>query len=435
MRPPATTHERFVAGLISLTCKEHLPRSTRFASPRQFHCPRDARRSLLETKKRTLQIANNYRSITTTNKSYPVTNGILPPTEINEINRKSTFNQQVFHQSIALSRSRMNDATELRCALFNAEGSLQTPETRLTKADVAQRYGIHGRDLRNVDLISEGIPYVLVRPSTIFLSIFTLRLLIQSNRVLLFLLDSEDGGVKIQDVFEHDLQSKLRADQGSGTMSSLPFEQRVLDAALASVTAMLEAEHLLIRGEVEKHLRESKQEHGVHSALHELLENGKRLETVEQRARQVRSALQEVLNNDEDLAAMYLTDRQAGRPHAIADHQEVEYLLEAYYKNADAIAESAHALVGDVNRTARVIQSMLDVRRNQIMVFEAQLEVWMLGFAVSTFVAGLFGMNVVNYLEDSATAFAFLASACAMGTVLISRYGMRRLGAVRKMQL
>lgn len=218
-------------------------------------------------------------------------------------------------------------------------------------------------------------------------------------------------------------------------MSSLPFELRVLDAALASVTAMLESEHLLIRREVEKHLRESKQEDGVHSALHELLENGKRLETIEQRARQVRSALQEVLNNDEDLAAMYLTDREAGKPHAIADHQEVEYLLEAYYKNADAIAESAHALVGDVNRTARVIQSMLDVRRNQIMVFEAQLEVWMLGFAVSTFVAGLFGMNVVNYLEDSATAFAFLASASAMGTVLISRYGMRRLGAVRKMQL
>lgn len=329
----------------------------------------------------------------------------------------------------------MNDATELRCAIFDADGRLQTPETSHTKAHIAQQYGIDGRDLRNVDLLSEGIPHILVRPSTIFLSIFTLRVLIQSNRVLLFHLETEDGEMKIQYVFEHDLQSRIHANHGSGTMSSLPYELRVLDAALASVTAMLEAEHVIIREAVGQHLRESKQENGVHSALHELLENGKRLVTIEQRARQVRSALQQVLNNDEDLAAMYLTDSQGGKTHAVSDHQEVEYLLEAYYKNADAIAESASALVDEVNRTARVIQSMLDVRRNQIMIFEAQLEVWMLGFAVSTFVAGLFGMNVVNYLEDSAVAFVFLGVGCAMGTMLISRVWMRRLRGVQKLKL
>ncbi|CAL5873828.1 uncharacterized protein PFLUO_LOCUS8111 [Penicillium psychrofluorescens] len=329
----------------------------------------------------------------------------------------------------------MNDGTELRCALFDANGSLVSPETRMTKSDVAKQYGIDMRDLRNADLVSEGSPHILIRPSTIFISIFSLRLLIQSDRVLLFLLDSESDDVKMQDIVEQNLQSRIRTDPMSDAMPSLPYELRVVDAALASVTAVLEAEHLLLREEVGQRLRDSQREEGVHSALRELLEHRKKLVTIEQRARQVRSALQEVLNNDEDLATMYLSDQRAGKPHAIADHQEVEYLLEAYYKNADAIAESSNALGGNASRTAGAIESMLDVRRNQILIFEAQLEIWTLGFAVPTFVAGLFGMNVINYFEESAPAFAVLVSACAMGTVLIARYGMRRLKRVQKMQI
>ncbi|KAJ5096905.1 Magnesium transporter MRS2/LPE10 [Penicillium angulare] len=372
------------------------------------------------------------RGIATSTQRFCPKHDIRSP---DEIDRQTAFKQQVFDQSIALSRSRMNDSTELRCSLFVPGKSTKFEETRLTKAEVAQVYGVDGRELRNADLKSQGIPHILVRPATIFISIFSLRLLVQSDRVLLFLPDSETDGVRMEDVFEHNLQSKIRAEQGSGFTPTLPFELRVLDAALASVTAILEAEHLILQGEVENRLRVSAKEDLAHLTLVELLERGKRVATIEQRARQFRSALQELLNNDEDLALMYLSDRQAGKPHAIADHQEVEYLLEAYYKNADAIAEAAGALVGEVNRTARATESMLDVRRNQIMVFEAQLEIWMLGLATSTFVAGLIGMNVVNYMEETPFAFAWLVSGCAVATLLIARFGMLKLKKFRKMHL
>jgi hypothetical protein len=42
--------------------------------------------------------------------------------------------------------------------------------------------------------------------------------------------------------------------------------------------------------------------------------------------------------------------------------------------------------LGDVNRTTDTAQSILDVRRNQIMIFEAELDICMLGFAVLTFI-------------------------------------------------
>ncbi|KAJ5812197.1 Magnesium transporter MRS2/LPE10 [Penicillium riverlandense] len=417
-----------VSRFLSVVQKEHRPawsalRQLYLPLGLRTHCPLQPRITPLVAK----------RGATTTNKRLYINHDIRP---VAEITRQHSFTQEVFNQSLALTHSRMNDGTELRCALFNANGSIVSPETRMTKSDVAKQYGIDMRDLRNADLVSEGSPHILVRPSTIFISIFSLRLLIQSDRVLLFLLDSENDEVKMQDIFEQNLQSRIRTDSGSDALPSLPYELRVVDAALASVTAVLEAEHLLLREEVGQRLRESQshREEGVHSTLRELLDHRKRLVTIEQRSRQVRSALQELLNNDEDLATMYLSDQRAGKPHAIADHQEVEYLLEAYYKNADAIAESSSALGGNASRTAGAIESMLDVRRNQILILEAQLEIWMLGLAVPTFVAGLFGMNVINHFEESASAFAVLVSACAIGTTLIARYGMRRLKRVQKMQ-
>ncbi|KAJ5610389.1 Magnesium transporter MRS2/LPE10 [Penicillium lagena] len=420
-------HGCTVTRIFSIVQKEHRP-----AWPvlRQLYCPRGLRTHYPLQPRITPLVAK--RGATTTNKRLYIDHDIRPAAEIN---RQLSFTQEVFNKSLALTHSRMNDVTELRCALFNTNGSLVSSETLMTKVDIAKQYGIDMRDLRNADLVSEGSPHILVRPSTIFISIFSLRLLIQSDRVLLFLLDSESDDVKMEDIFEQNLQSRIRTDPGPDAMPSLPYELRVVDAALASVTAVLEAEHLLLREEVGQRLRDSQREEGVHSTLRELLEHRKKLVTIEQRARQVRSALQELLNNDEDLAIMYLSDQRAGKPHAIADHQEVEYLLEAYYKNADAIAESSNALGGNASRTAGAIESMLDVRRNQILILEAQLEIWMLGLAVPTIVAGLFGMNVINYFEESTSAFAVLVSACAVGTMLIARYGMRRLKRIQKMQL
>ncbi|KAJ5957935.1 Magnesium transporter MRS2/LPE10 [Penicillium viridicatum] len=333
--------------------------------------------------------------------------------------------------SLALSQSRINDATELRCMISGLGGSIRESEVRETRDGLAKQWGLDARDLRNVDLVSEGIPHLLVRPSVVFFGMFTLRLLVRADGVLLFLLPIEDSHVKVQDVFMTDLQSRLQHNSGS---AKLPFELRVVDAALASVIATLEAEHILIRREVQDSLRDSTRDDVVYSVLRRLQDHRKRLVAIQQRVRQFRSALREILENDEDMATMFLTDRQSGQPHEVEDHPEVEYLLEAYYKSTDAIAESASALLGNLERTTETIESILAVRRNQILVFEAQLEICMLGFAVPTFVVGLFGMNVVNFFEESTSAFVILVGACVIGTVTIAKYGLWKLNKFRKLR-
>ncbi|KAE8376164.1 hypothetical protein BDV26DRAFT_266313 [Aspergillus bertholletiae] len=178
-----------------------------------------------------------------------------------------------------------------------------------------------------------------------------------------------------------------------------------------------------------------KEEGGIHSNLRTLLELVRKLAATEKRARQVRSAVQDVLNNDEDMAAMYLSDKQAGKPHPVEDHQDVEYLLEAYYKASDAVVQEAASLMGTIQQTEESIQSILDVRRNQIMVLEAKIEILMLGMAAATLVAGWYGMNVVNYFEESSMAFGVLVASCLVAIMFLSRYGFRQLRAIQKMHL
>ena len=93
--------------------------------------------------------------------------------------------------------------------VLGRDGSIKESEVRKIRDDLAKQWGLDGLDLHNVDLISEGIPHLLVRPSVMFISMFTLRLLVRAQGVLLFLLPIEDCHVKVQNVFIADLQSRL----------------------------------------------------------------------------------------------------------------------------------------------------------------------------------------------------------------------------------
>ncbi|KAE8342219.1 hypothetical protein BDV24DRAFT_131045 [Aspergillus arachidicola] len=345
--------------------------------------------------------------------------------------------QRLFDLSLSFSRTPLSGNTNMRYTRYNGHG-VEMPFSKLTKLDIVNQYGLSARDLRTLDMPSDGFPHILIRESTLLIHMFNLRLLVQADQMLVFHLEetSTQEPDTISRVFLRDLESKLRGDPGLGVSVGLPYELRVLEAALAAVTSTLEAEYVLTKDQVMKTLRMVDKEEGeIHSNLRTLLELVRKLAATEKRARQVRSAVQDVLNTDEDMAAMYLSDKQAGKPHPVEDHQEVEYLLEAYYKASDAVVQEATSLMGTIQQTEESIQSILDVRRNQIMVLEAKIEILMLGMAVATLVAGWYGMNVVNYFEESGTAFAVLVSSSLVAIAFLSRYGFRQLRRIQKMHL
>ncbi|OAQ65405.1 RNA splicing protein mrs2 [Pochonia chlamydosporia 170] len=307
----------------------------------------------------------------------------------------------------------------------------------LTKVNIAHEYGLSARDLRIIDLPSNGFPHILIRENTLLIHMFDLRLLVQADKVVLFEVNGIEDNITCR-VFTHDLETKLHKAHALDKKVNDSFELRALDIALASVAATLEAEYLLVKQDVSKALKSLDQQMSdkegalVYSALRGLLDISRKLARIEQRARLVRNAIQEVLNDDADMAQMYLTDKLRGKRHLVHEHQEVEYLLEAYFKANDAIAQEAASLVENIQRTEETIKSILDVRRNQIMMLEAKVEIAMLSLASATLVAGWYGMNVISYFEHSPWAFGVLVSGSLVGSALIWRFVIRRLRLIQR---
>lgn len=148
----------------------------------------------------------------------------------------------------------------------------------------------------------------------------------------------------------YDLEGKLRQREGSRQAGGLPYEFRALEAVLISVTSALEGEFEGVRGPVVQVLRDLEEDID-RDKLRYLLVYSKKLGTFEQKAKLVRDAIDELLEADDDLAAMYLTTKANGGKRGEEDHTEVEMLLESYHKVCDEIVQASGNLVSNIRNT------------------------------------------------------------------------------------
>ncbi|KAH8694168.1 hypothetical protein BGW36DRAFT_361987 [Talaromyces proteolyticus] len=357
----------------------------------------------------------------------------------------------------------MNGNVSLKYTRYNSNGTAPIAG-HTTKLNIADRYGLSTRDLHVFDLPSGGFPHTLVRENTILIHLFDLRLLVQHDHALLFTVtessspdpvpgqrdnshepqqntDSGSDNRTVSRVFTHFIEEKTRVEQSNvGWLVNQPYELCVVEAAFAAVTSVLRAEYILTKQQIYNTLKMTTldklggDESLVYTELRLILDLTRKLARIQQRTSQVRDTVQEVLNEDEDMASMYLTDKRAGKPHAAEDHQDVEYLFEAYFKASDSVVQDATSLIDNIRRTEETIQSTLSVRRNQIMILEAKIEIMMLAIAGPTLIAGWYGMNVLNYFEDSGQAFAAIVFTSFAAIVSASWYGMRKLRRIHALR-
>lgn len=342
---------------------------------------------------------------------------------------------QLFNLSRSVSRSTSGADLKLRCTEFDANGSVTLVSGEFKKSELIAKYGLLPRDLRKID--SSVLPHFLVRPSAILINLLHLRVLIQSDRVLVFdAYGSTDSYT--QSLFMYDLEGKLRqkADaRSNGNATYLPYEFRALEAVLISVTSGLETEFEGVREPVVRVLRELEEDIDRDKLRH-LLIHSKKLGTFEQKARLVRDAINDLLDADDDLAAMYLTERRSlGKQRDENDHQEIEMLLESYHKICDEIVEISGNLIGNIRNTEEVVKAILDANRNSLMLLELKFSIGTLGLAAGTLVAGLYGMNLKNFLEESEVAFGTVSLVCFGLSAIVAMYGMRKLRKVQRVRM
>lgn len=152
-----------------------------------------------------------------------------------------------------------------------------------------------------------------------------------------------------QSSFIYDLEDKLR-QQTSPAAGGLPYEFRALEAVLVSVITGLEKEFEGVREPVVRVLQELEEDID-RDKLRYLLIYSKKLGTFEQKAKLVRDAIDELLEADDDLAAMYLTEKSHDIMRGEDDHTEVEMLLESYHKLCDEIVQESGNLVSSIRNT------------------------------------------------------------------------------------
>ncbi|KAI1504994.1 hypothetical protein F5X99DRAFT_370476 [Biscogniauxia marginata] len=352
----------------------------------------------------------------------------LEPDDLGEVDGEGD-NNSMFNSRRQLSQKAALEP-RLRCTEVDENGNVILVDGEFKKSELIARFGLLPRDLRKID--SSNLPHILVRPTAILLNLLHLKVLIKYNRVLLFDVYGSQASYP-QSAFMYDLQGKLQ-QKSSQSSGSLPYEFRALEAVLQSVTQELEADFEAVRDPVIRILSELEDDIDRHK-LRILLILSKRVSTFEQKAKLVRDAIEELLEADDDLAAMYLSEKTHDLNRQLDDHTEVEMLLESYHKLCDEIVQEAQNLVSSIRNTEEIIRAILDANRNSLMLLDLKFSVGTLGLAMGTFIAGLYGMNLENLIEETNWGFGTISALSVIFSLLVCKYGLSKLKKVQRVKM
>ncbi len=395
----------------------------------------------------------------------------------------------------------------ISCTIFDEKGDVSAVQKKFSKTEFLSENKLFPRDLRKIDSSNIDVaPIIAVRTDCILINLLHIKALIKSNEVMIFDTSNPDYASKLS-LFMYDLESKLKTKlvhvpisagkngtDGSALSSTVncysnnpnqPYEFRALECILINVMAVLES-GLQQQSRVCKSILLQLDQEIDRAKLRDLLIHSKSVTTFCQKALLIRNALDELLDNDDDLEDMYLTENKARRemlesygittrqrdissnsgsnednvagsgsnstngssksaadatkkkPLIISkdnevDTGEIEMLLEAYYKQCDEIVQQAETLINDIKSTEEIVNIILDANRNSLMVYELKVSIYTLGFTVATLIPALYGMNLENFLENSNVAFGSVVLLSSVAGLAMIVYSSRKLQMVRKM--
>mmetsp|Transcript_36645 Transcript_36645/g.80157 ORF Transcript_36645/g.80157 Transcript_36645/m.80157 type:complete len:576 (+) Transcript_36645:469-2196(+) len=119
--------------------------------------------------------------------------------------------------------------------------------------------------------------------------------------------------------------------------------------------------------------------------------------------------LTHLLDNDEDMLGLLLTEQHVasarGEDLHHEHHERVELLFEEYARQLNNIIHEIHFLLKRIQSKQELVAISLDSYRNRMIRMNVMLAVAGVGLATSTTVAGYFGMNLISGFEESPTAF------------------------------
>ncbi|XP_020524485.1 magnesium transporter MRS2-E isoform X3 [Amborella trichopoda] len=292
------------------------------------------------------------------------------------------------------------------------------------KHSIMRRTGLPARDLRVLDPALSYPSTILGRERAIVINLEHIRAVITAAEVLV--LNSKDPLVA---PFVHDLLNRVSESNGTPRRASALEKQAY--PALDELTSKISSLNL-------DRVRQIKS----------------RLVAISGRVQKVRDELEHLLDDDADMAEMYLTDKLvqqsmdgiSSRDELVQDEinsdeardeesdsnngknitgvessrgfkldiEDLEMLLEAYFVQIDGTLNKLSALREYVDDTEDYINIMLDDKQNQLLQMGVMLTTATLIANAGIVVVGLFGMNIHISLFDAGMA-QFMQATC--GTI------------------
>ncbi|KAJ7484315.1 cora-domain-containing protein [Mycena latifolia] len=316
----------------------------------------------------------------------------------------------------------------LRCTVLDAEGNVKTTSGQFKKSDLCAEHRLNPRDLRKIDSrVPNLVPTILVRKEAILINILHIRALVKADKVILF--DTYGTDSRLHSAFLYHLEHNLKT-KGSGS----PYEFRALESILLSVLSALEAEMVFIRNLIGGLLAEL-EDNIDHDRFKRLLHYSRRLSAFQNRAKLVEEALEEVLGQDDDLTAMYLTDKKNDIARELDDHEDLEVLLESFSKQVEEIVNETENIETNVQSTQEIVELILDSNRNALLALDLKVSIMTMGIGSGALVAGLFGMNLMSKLESHPWAFYGTTGFATALAAIVAWSGLRILAKIRKVGL
>lgn len=81
------------------------------------------------------------------------------------------------------------------------------------------------------------------------------------------------------------------------------------------------------------------------------------------------------------------------------------------------------------------IRAILDANRNSLMLLDLKFSVGTLGLAMGTFLAGLYGMNLENFIEETNWGFGVVTAVSSFFSLLVCWYGLVKLRKVQRVKM
>ncbi|KAJ0984286.1 hypothetical protein J5N97_002642 [Dioscorea zingiberensis] len=374
------------------------------------------------------------------------------------------------HGSLAPAKAGKKKTGSRLWMRFDRTGNSEVMEW--DKSAILKRVSIPARDLRILGPVFSQSSNILAREKAIIVNLEFIKAIVTADEVLLLdplshevipFVDQLKQQLSLKSPFrihepDHvEVRTKgLPSNEAAEGEDELPFEFQILEIALEAVCTYLDSNVADL-------------ERDAYPILDELAMNvsTKNLERVRSlksnltrllaRVQKVRDEIEHLLDDNEDMAHLYLTRKQiqfqqlealmaSGVSNSIAiaaphmarlnsnpwsasivtsiysddnDVEDLEMLLEAYFMQLDGTRNKILSVREYIDDTEDYVNIQLDNQRNELIQLQLILTIASFAIAINTLIVGIFAMNIPCHLYEVQKFFEPFVGGTSAGCFLI----------------